>query len=76
MKYLILLVSLLFIFQACSSKKYYQAEKTYSLDSKVKFLSSEITSFNKTGASLDDNTVITKEGILKNKIPKNFSFIN
>ncbi|NQY20465.1 MAG: hypothetical protein HRT40_04015 [Campylobacteraceae bacterium] len=76
MKHLILLFSLLFIFQACSSKKYYEAEKTSTLNEKVHFLDSEITSFNKDGASLNNNTVITEEGILDNKIPENFSFIN
>ncbi len=77
MKYLLILLISIFIFTGCSSKKFYEAEDTLGdYDSSSGLLSDKIISINKIGATLDNGQVITKNGILKFKLPKGFEFIN
>jgi len=64
------------LFQACSSKQYFEPEESSSLNINTQNLSGELISFNRDGATLDNNVVITKKGILEEKIPDNFTFIN
>lgn len=77
MKLLISSILLVLFFSACSSKKYFEPEKTSSnLDVKKQSLSSSIKSFNRTGATLNDGRYINKDGISKDLLPNGFEFLN
>ena len=77
MKYLLVSISILFVFTACSSKKYFEPENTSDdLEVVEKDMSSIIKSMNRSGATLEDGEVLTKNGISKSKLPDNFEFIN
>lgn len=78
MKHLLLFASLLFVLAGCSSKEFYEPEDTvgdYEL-SKSDTLSGSITYFNKDGATLASNEVITKRGVSKFTIPEGYKFLN
>jgi len=77
MKYFLISLSALFLFTACSSKKYYEP-KDVNDDFKVEksSVSSSIKSFNRIGATLDDGEFLTANGESKNKLPENFEFLN
>jgi len=78
MKHLIFLAALIFVFAGCSSKKYYEPEDTsgdYELTESAS-LNGDIISFNKDGATLDSQTIITKRGVSKFKIPEDYKFLN
>lgn len=64
------------LFQGCSSKQYFEPEDSLSLNVDTQSLSANIIAFNRDGATLDNNLVITKEGVLKEKLPEGFTFIN
>jgi hypothetical protein len=77
MKYFFVFVVTFFIFNACASRQYFEPEsKEYSADNLVIQNSSYIKSFNTNGATLENNEVITQKGILKTKLPDNYSFLN
>jgi len=77
MKYLLISLSALFLFTACSSKKYYEPEDVKnSITVKESSVSSSIKSFNRIGATLEDGEFITSNGESKTKLPKNFEFLN
>ncbi|MGB0989384.1 hypothetical protein CRV03_09440 [Arcobacter sp. F155] len=78
MKHLILFASLLFVFAGCSSKEYFEPENTagdYEL-SESKALNGSISYFNKDGATLDSQDIITKRGVSQFKIPEGYKFLN
>lgn len=77
MKYLLISLSALLLFTACSSKKYYEPEDVSSnIELNKESMSSSIKSMNKIGATLDDNRIITKNGISEFELPEGFDFIN
>jgi len=77
MKYLLISLSALFLFTACSSKKYYEPNDVNdNFKVQESSLTSSIKSFNRIGATLEDGEFITINGESKNKLPKNFEFLN
>ena len=76
-KYLLGFVLLALFLSGCSGKKYFEPKKTdgyYSVP--LKYLPSNISSFNKDGATLKENQFISKSGVSSYKIPKDFEFLN
>ena len=77
MKYIILSLSALFLFTACSGKKYFEPEDVSSnIELNKESMSSSILSMNKIGATLENNKIITDKGISSFELPENFEFIN
>lgn len=77
MKYLLLFVSLLFVFSGCASKEYFEPEDTVGrYDNTKASLNGEIISMNKDGATLDSGEIITKRGLSKFKLPEGFNYLN
>lgn len=77
MKYLLMSLSVLLFFTACSGKKYFEPEETSNnIRLNEESLSSSIKSMNKIGATLEDNRIITTKGISQIKLPEGFEFIN
>jgi hypothetical protein len=80
MKYFLYIVLILF-FIGCSSKEYFEPNSdnvkflSYNITKQTK-LHSHIKTFNKTGATLEDGTIITKDGMEIYKLPAGFNFIN
>ncbi|WP_418181099.1 hypothetical protein ACNSOL_04895 [Aliarcobacter lanthieri] len=77
MKSIIFSILAVTLFTACSGKKYYEPENTSNnIELNKKSMSSSIKSMNRVGATLNDNQVLTKQGISQNKLPEGFEFIN
>lgn len=77
MKYILTSLLSLFLFTACSGKKYYEPKDVSSnIELNKESMSSSITSMNKIGATLENKKIITKNGISEFKLPKGFDFIN
>jgi CRISPR/Cas system CMR-associated protein Cmr3 (group 5 of RAMP superfamily) len=77
MKSILLSIVAIALFTACSGKKYYEPEETSSnIELNKKSMSSSIKSMNRVGATLEDNEVITKQGISSFKLPDGFEFLN
>ncbi len=77
MKHFLILLSALFLLTACGSKKYFEPENVKStLKIEKSSLSSTIKSINRDGATLEDGTIITGDGVSKFKLPENFNFLN
>ena len=77
MKYILVSLSILLFFTACSGKKYFEPEETSSnIRLNEESLGSSIKSMNKIGATLEDNRIITNKGISQMKLPEGFEFIN
>lgn len=77
MKHFLILLATLFLLTACGSKKYFEPENVKStLKIEESSLSSSIKSMNREGATLEDGTIITRDGISKFKLPENFDFLN
>lgn len=77
MKYLLISLSALLLFTACSSKKYFEPEDVSSnIELNKESMTSSIKSMNKIGATLEDNRIITKNGISEFELPEGFDFIN
>lgn len=77
MKYILVSILSLFLFTACSSKKYFEPEDTSdNLNAKEESLSTSIKSMNRIGATLEDGKVITTNGVSKFELPENFVFLN
>ena len=77
MKYILTSVLALFLFTACSGKKYYEPENTSTnIELNKESMSSSITSMNKIGATLENKKIITKAGISDYKLPEGFDFLN
>ncbi|MDZ7817357.1 MAG: hypothetical protein U5K55_01560 [Aliarcobacter sp.] len=77
MKYFLISLSALFLFTACSSKKYYEPEDVSSnIELNKESMSGSIESMNKIGATLDNKKIITKNGISSFELPEGFDFLN
>ena len=76
MKYLLVLLSTLFIFTACSKKQYFEPEDSYSFNKDSKSIDSSINSFNRDGATLENGQFISKKGISNIKLPEGYEFLN
>lgn len=77
MKYILISLSALFLFTACSGKKYYEPEDvSNNIVLSKESMSSSITSMNKIGATLEDKKFITKNGISNYELPEGFDFLN
>ncbi|WP_198304930.1 hypothetical protein [Arcobacter vandammei] len=67
----------LILFTACSGKKYYEPKETSSnIELDKSSIGANIKSFNKVGATLDDNKFVTKAGVSTIELPKGFEFLN
>ncbi len=67
----------LVLFTACSGKKYYEPKETSSnIELNKSSISSSIKSFNRVGATLEDNKFVTKAGVSTIELPKGFEFLN
>ena len=77
MKHIFILIAALFLLTACGSKKYFEPENVISdLTVEESSLSSAIVSMNRDGATLEDGTIITRDGVSDFKLPENFQFLN
>ena len=77
MKYILTSLLSLFLFTACSGKKYYEPEDVSSnIELNKESMSSSITSMNKIGGTLNNKQVITKNGISSYELPEGFDFLN
>ena len=77
MKYLLISLSAIFLFTACSGKKYFEPENVSSnIELNKESMSSSILSMNKIGATLENNKIITDKGISSFELPENFEFLN
>ena len=76
MKYLLVLISTLFVFTACSKKQYFEPEDTHSFGKSSKSIDSSINSFNRDGATLKNGQFISSQGISNIKLPEGYEFIN
>ncbi|MDD2894821.1 MAG: hypothetical protein PHG81_02260 [Aliarcobacter sp.] len=77
MKYLLISLSAIFLFTACSGKKYFEPEDVSSnIELNKESMSSSIESMNKIGATLENKQIITDKGILSFELPENFEFLN
>lgn len=77
MKYLLICISAIFLFTACSGKKYFEPEDVSSnIELNKESMSSSITSMNRIGATLEDKRIITNNGISSYELPENFDFLN
>ncbi len=74
-KFLIITTLFLVIFTGCSSKKYFEPSEVAG---KVEFdgnLPAKIVDITRDGATLENGQVITEDGLLDVKLPKDFEFI-
>lgn len=77
MKYLLICISAIFLFTACSGKKYFEPEDvSNNIELNKESMSSSITSMNRIGATLEDKRIITNNGISSYELPENFDFLN
>ena len=77
MKYLLISLSAIFLFTACSGKKYFEPQDVSSnIELNKESMSSSIESMNKIGATLENKQIITDKGISSFKLPENFEFLN
>ena len=77
MKYILISISALLLFTACSGKKYFEPEDvSNNIVLSKESLSSSITSINKIGATLEDKRFLTKNGISDVELPEGFDFLN
>jgi len=73
---LMLVASVLILFSGCSSKKYYEPEKSYSATFDQHTTGAKIIDFHSNGATLGNNHFITKDGISKIQVAKGFKFLS
>lgn len=77
MRYIVFLFVTIFLFTACSNKKYFEPEDVDENFSATKReLPSDIVSMNRIGATLEDGEIITRQGVSKFKLPEGFDFLN
>ncbi|CAM4123215.1 hypothetical protein [Campylobacter armoricus] len=78
MRHFLLFAVILFIFNACGTKReYYQPSQVNSLSNTPKNISGKIVNFNNNVAQLDNNAFINNLGdIVKFKLDKNYNIIN
>lgn len=73
-KFLLLSSIVLFSFTACGSKQYYTPQNI--TNSKSPSSSQKIINFNRAGATLENGTVLSQQGVLKLKLKDGYKFIN
>ena len=77
MRYIISPIFIIFVFNACSGKKYFEPEElSKGLNLEKNSIKSDIKSMNKIGATLEDGKFITKLGVSEDKLKEGFDFIN
>jgi hypothetical protein len=76
MKHLLILISAIVLFTACSKKQYFEPEDTSSFNQDSKSISSSIKSFNRDGATLDNGQFISSKGVSDIKLSEGFEFLN
>jgi len=76
MKHLLILISAIVLFTACSKKQYFEPEDTFSFNKDSKSINSDITSFNRVGATLDNGQFISEKGVSEIKLPEGYEFLN
>ena len=77
MKYFLISLSAIFLFTACSGKKYYEPQEVSSnIELNKESMSSKIESMNKIGATLKNKQILTKDGISSYELPEGFDFLN
>jgi len=77
MKIIFLVTLFVFLFSGCSNKKFFEPTLTNgSIDAKEIITPAYISSINAKGGTLDNFMAIDKVGIIKNKFPEGFYFLN
>ncbi len=76
MKHLLILISAIVLFSACSKKQYFEPEDTLSFNKNSKSISSDISSFNRDGATLENGQFISSKGVSNIKLSEGFTFLN
>ena len=77
MKIFSLLIITLFILTGCSTKKYFEPEETNGdFEQNSKDMPAKIIEFNRSGATLENGQVVTKNEISQYKLPEGYEFIN
>lgn len=76
MKYFIFSILTIVFLTGCSSKKYFEPEDTSDLRVEETSISSSIKSMNRSGATLEDGKIITRDGVSKFKLPEGYEFLN
>ncbi len=76
MKTLLLTLSALIILSGCAGKQYFEPEDTEDFQGEVSSIRSDIQSFNRSGATLDNGYYLSKNGVSQNALPEGFEFIN
>ncbi len=77
MKSILISTLALVLFTACSGKKYYEPKETSgNIELNKNSIGSNIKSFNKVGATLEDNKFVTKAGVSTIELPEGFEFLN
>jgi len=76
MKTLLLTLSALLILSGCAGKQYFEPEDTESYEGEVSSIQSDIQSFNRSGATLENGYYLSKDGVSQNTLPEGFEFIN
>ncbi len=76
MKHLLILISAIVLFTACSKKQYFEPEDTSSFNQDSKSISSNIKSFNRDGATLDNGQFISSKGVSNISLAEGFEFLN
>ena len=76
MKTLWALLATLLLITGCSNKQYFEPENTEDYEGKVVGLKDDIKSFNRSGATLDNQQFISSKGVSEVLLPEGFEFIN
>lgn len=73
---LLLLAFTVVLFQGCSTKKYYEPENVYDSNIDIYSLGSTITNINSDGATLNNGTFVSKEGLSNEFLKEGYTFLN
>lgn len=77
MKHILISLSALLLFTACSSKQYFEPEDVSSnIELNKESMSSSIISMNRIGATLEDGKIINEKGISSFELLEGFDFLN
>lgn len=76
MKTLLLTLSALLLLSGCAGKQYFEPEDTEDFNGKISSIDSEIQTFNRSGATLENGYYLSQDGLSKTALPEGFEFIN
>lgn len=76
MKTLLLTLSALLLLSGCAGKQYFEPEDTEDFNGKISSIDSEIQTFNRSGATLENGYYLSQDGLSKTSLPEGFEFIN